>query len=85
MPAAGWSAAGSAAGMAVLAASSTGPLADRAREMVPAARTHHHDPERGAVFAPAYRRLVTELADRGWLPPESAEHALARAGAGVAS
>lgn len=85
VPAAGWSAAGSAAGMAVLAASSTGPLADRAREMVPAARTHHHDPERGAVFAPAYRRLVTELADRGWLPPESAEHALARAGAGVAS
>ncbi len=80
VPAAAWSAAGSAAGMAVLASSTTAPLVERARAMVPAARTHHHDPERGAQFAPAYRRLVGELAERGWLPAESAEHALARAG-----
>lgn len=77
VPPAAWSGAGSAAGAALLAASSHGSLREQARAMVPATRTFAHDPERGARFEPAYRRLVTELADRGWLPQESAGHALA--------
>ncbi len=71
--------AGSAAGAAVLAASSVGDLAGRARAMVPRGVVHRHDAERGARFLPAYRELVGALAERGWLDAGQAEHADRRA------
>jgi sugar (pentulose or hexulose) kinase len=70
-----------ALGMAALAAYGTGSgpgLADVADRMVRIGTVLAPDPERTALFAEPYARLVDELAARGWLPEPVAAHAHTR-------
>jgi D-ribulokinase len=70
-----------ALGMAALAAYGTGAgpgLADVAERMVRIRTVLEPDPDRTALFAEPYARLVDELAARGWLPAPVAAHAHAR-------
>ena len=70
-----------ALGMAVLAASAvTGrPAAEVAGAMVHVREVLQPRPDRAGRFRAPYLRLVDELAGRGWLAPEVAAHARARA------
>ncbi|MFF4499888.1 FGGY-family carbohydrate kinase [Streptomyces sp. NPDC001401] len=67
-------------GMAALAAYGTGAgsLADITDRMVRIRTVLEPDPDRTALFAEPYARLVDELAARGWLPAPVAAHAHAR-------
>ncbi|WP_053849991.1 FGGY-family carbohydrate kinase [Streptomyces sp. NRRL B-24085] len=69
-----------ALGMAALAAHGvTGePLADVAERMVRIRTTLRPNPERTALFAEPYARLIDELTQRGWLPTPVAAHAHSR-------
>ena len=71
-----------ALGMAALAAHGTGsgPLTDVADRMVRIHTVLEPRPDRTALFAEPYARLVDELAARGWLPPPVAAHAQERLG-----
>ena len=76
-----------ALGMAVLAAYGTGQaptLVDTAERMVRVRTVLEPRPERTALFAEPYGRLVDELEKRGWLPPPVAAHARHRAGGDTA-
>ncbi|MEU6252316.1 FGGY-family carbohydrate kinase [Streptomyces sp. NPDC047043] len=67
-----------ALGMAALAAYGTGSgpeLAAVAERMVRIRTVLDPDPDRTALFAEPYARLVDELAARGWLPAPVAAHA----------
>jgi sugar (pentulose or hexulose) kinase len=68
-------------GMAVLAAAGvTGrPVAEAAAGMVRTTDGVEPRPDRAGRFHGPYLRLVDELAGRGWLPGEVADHAYARA------
>ncbi|MEV6948518.1 FGGY-family carbohydrate kinase [Streptomyces sp. NPDC051172] len=69
-----------ALGMAALAAYGTGAgsLADITDRMVRIRTVLEPDPDRTALFAEPYARLVDELTARGWLPAPVAAHAYAR-------
>lgn len=62
----------SATGMAILAASEPGRLAVAAERMVRVRDRFEPRVERGEDLRPGYHRLVTELADRGWLDQDVA-------------
>jgi sugar (pentulose or hexulose) kinase len=66
-----------ALGMAVLAAAPPGRLGVTAGAMVTVRERLHPDLDRGRALAPAYRRFVTDLVDRGWLGADRAAPALA--------
>jgi D-ribulokinase len=70
-----------ALGMALLAAASvTGSaLRDRARRMVTVADVLEPDAARGRLLRDPYRRFVTALGERGWLPSAVVHHAIGRA------
>jgi sugar (pentulose or hexulose) kinase len=70
----------SAFGMAVLAASASQarPICDVAREMVRIREVIDPRPARSARLHELYLKFVDELARRGWLDPDSAEHARRR-------
>ncbi|MFD9880967.1 FGGY-family carbohydrate kinase [Streptomyces alboflavus] len=69
-----------AVGMAVLAATSSGvPVRDAAAAMVRTGAEVRPDPARTARWTPVYLGFVDALAARGWLAPEVAAHARARA------
>lgn len=65
-----------ATGMAILAAAAPGELTATARRMVHIERRYEPDPERRATLLPGYRALLTELAARRWLSPQTAEQLL---------
>ncbi|MFI5549674.1 FGGY-family carbohydrate kinase [Streptomyces sp. NPDC051738] len=70
-----------ALGMAALAAYGTGAapdLAEAAEAMVRIGTTVEPRPDRTALLAEPYARLIDELTTRGWLPPPVAAHAHAR-------
>ncbi|WP_282797716.1 FGGY family carbohydrate kinase [Streptomyces sp. CC224B] len=69
-----------AVGMAVLAATATGAtVRDAARAMVRPGEEITPDPARTDRLLPVYLRFVEALGARGWLPPQVAAHARARA------
>lgn len=69
-----------AVGMAVLAAARPGELAQTAEAMVALREVREPDPDRSAQLLPGYHRLVRALADRDWLPRQTAEAVLTRTG-----
>jgi sugar (pentulose or hexulose) kinase len=69
-----------ALGMAVLAAAVGRRIADVVKNMVRVRSVIDPRPYRFARFQESYIRLVDELAHRGWLQSEVAEHAKRRAG-----
>jgi sugar (pentulose or hexulose) kinase len=69
-----------AVGMAILAASAGGGLAEAAARMVRTREVIEPRPDRAAPIVERYLRLVAELERRGWLGERLADHARARAG-----
>ena len=67
-----------ALGMAILAASPGRDVADVAAEMVRIREVIEPRTDRRRRFDDPYLRFVGELADRGWLPPDAANHARER-------
>lgn len=65
-----------ATGMAILAAADPGQLTDTAQRMVRVAAVLTPDADRGMALRAGYERLVTALAERGWLRPELADAVL---------
>jgi len=68
-----------ALGMAILAAASGRRVADVAHEMVRVREVIEPRPERSSRFHVPYIRLIDELASRGWVQANVAEHARRRA------
>lgn len=65
-----------AVGMAVLAAAPPGQLARTAERMVGVTHRYEPDAGHGEQLQPGYRRLVIQLAERGWLGSEMADRVL---------